>query len=194
MALSVSCTCCALVSASADCCGYLCYPSAVLRLWPLWSNSVPLSLIRCTLFVPLFLGCCVICHMVLIALKRRKVLRLPLRSYHLYNRISQFRFDNLDWRGLSHLLSSIGSVDDQSPQTTAHSFNHNPSPSSSHKYSRGMALYWRSQEDWTNLEIRLWWRRFLMAYSCSHLSNVFALFLLYLFFTMILIVPLSLIK
>ena len=31
--------------------------------------------------------------MVLIALKREKVLRLPLRSYRLYNRISQFRFD-----------------------------------------------------------------------------------------------------
>ena len=37
--------------------------------------------------------CCVIRHMVLIALKREKVLRLPLRSYHLYNRISQLRFD-----------------------------------------------------------------------------------------------------
>ena len=32
--------------------------------------------------------------MVLIALKCEKVLRLPLRSYHLYNRLSQFRFDN----------------------------------------------------------------------------------------------------
>ena len=31
--------------------------------------------------------------MVLIALKRGKVLRLPLRSYRLYNRLSQFRFD-----------------------------------------------------------------------------------------------------
>ena len=31
--------------------------------------------------------------MVLIALKREKILRLPLRSYHLYNRLSQFRFD-----------------------------------------------------------------------------------------------------
>ena len=52
MALSVSYTCCALVRASAECCGYLCYPSAVLRLWPLWSNPVPLSLIRCTCVVP----------------------------------------------------------------------------------------------------------------------------------------------
>ena len=31
--------------------------------------------------------------MVLIALEREKVLRLPLRSYRLSNRISQFRFD-----------------------------------------------------------------------------------------------------
>ena len=93
MALSVSCTCCALVSASAGCCGYLCYPSAVMRQWPLWSNPVPLSLIQCTHVVPLFLGCCVIRHMVLIALKCEKVLRLPLRSYRLYNRISQLRFD-----------------------------------------------------------------------------------------------------
>ena len=93
MALSVSCTCCALINASAECCGYLCYPSTVKRLWPLWSNPVPLSLIRCTCIVPLFLRCCVICHMVLIALKREKVLWLPLRSYRLYNRLSQFRFD-----------------------------------------------------------------------------------------------------
>ena len=93
MALSISCTCCALVRASAGCCGYLCYPSAVMRLWPLWSNPVPLSLIWCTCVVPLFLGYCVICHMVLIALKREKILRLPLRSYRLYNRLSQFRFD-----------------------------------------------------------------------------------------------------
>ena len=68
MALSVSSTCCALVRASAVCCGYLCYPSAVKRLWPLWSNPVPLSLIRCTCVVPSFLGCCIIRHMVLIAL------------------------------------------------------------------------------------------------------------------------------
>ena len=34
--------------------------------------------------------------MVLIALKRGKVLRLPLRSYRQYNRISQFRFDNFN--------------------------------------------------------------------------------------------------
>ena len=94
MALSVSCTCCALVKASAECCGYLCYPSAVKRLWPLWSNPVPLSLIRCKCVVPLFLRCCVICHMVLIALKSEKVLWLPLRSYRLYSRISQFRFDS----------------------------------------------------------------------------------------------------
>ena len=93
MASSVSCTYCALVSASAECCGCLCYLSAVKRLWPLWSNPVPLSLIRCTRVVPLFLRCCVIRHMVLIALKHGKVLRLPLRSYRLYNRISQFRFD-----------------------------------------------------------------------------------------------------
>ena len=31
--------------------------------------------------------------MVLIALKREKVLQLPLRSYRLYNQISQIRFD-----------------------------------------------------------------------------------------------------
>ena len=31
--------------------------------------------------------------MVLIALKREKVLQLPLRSYHLHNQLSQFRFD-----------------------------------------------------------------------------------------------------
>ena len=93
MALSVSCTCCTLVIASAECCGYLCYPSAVMRQWPSWSNPVPLSLIRCTCVVPLFLRCCVIRHMVLIALKRGKVLQLPLRSYRLYNRISQFWFD-----------------------------------------------------------------------------------------------------
>ena len=31
MALLVSCTCCALVRASAECCGYLCYPSVVMR-------------------------------------------------------------------------------------------------------------------------------------------------------------------
>ena len=93
MALSVSCTCCALVMSLAGYCGYLCYPTAVMRQWPLWSNPVPLSLIRCTCVVPLFLRCCVICHMVLIALKSGKVLRIPLRSYRLYNRISQFRFD-----------------------------------------------------------------------------------------------------
>ena len=92
MALSVSCMCCALVSTSAECCGYLCYLSVVMRLWPLWSNPVPLSLIWCTCVVPLFLECCVICHMVLIA-QCGKVLRLPLRSYCLYNRISQLRFD-----------------------------------------------------------------------------------------------------
>ena len=103
MALSVSCTCCALVIASAECCGYLCYPTAVKRLWPLWSNPVPLSLIRCTCVVPLFLRCCVIRHMVLIALKHEKVLRLPLRSYRLYNRLSQFRFDI----GLSSRLEKI---------------------------------------------------------------------------------------
>ena len=90
--LSVSCTCCAFVSVSAGCCGYLCYPSAVMRQWPLWSNPVPLSLIQCTCVVPLFLRCCVIRHMVLIA-QSGKVLRLPLRSYCLNNRISQFRFD-----------------------------------------------------------------------------------------------------
>ena len=68
MALSVSCTCCTLVKASAECCRYLCYPATVRRLWPLWSNPVPLSLIRCTCIVPSFLGCYVIRHMVLIAL------------------------------------------------------------------------------------------------------------------------------
>ena len=107
MALSVSCTCCALVRASAECCGYLCYPSAVKRLWPLWSNPVPLSLIWCTCVVPSFLGCCVIHHMVLIALKRGKVLRLPQKSYHLYNRISQFRFDrdkHQPWERKNHRL------------------------------------------------------------------------------------------
>ena len=31
MVLLVSCTCCALVRASAECCGYLCYPSVVMR-------------------------------------------------------------------------------------------------------------------------------------------------------------------
>ena len=92
LADSTSCTCCTLVKASAECCRYLCYPSAVMRQWPLWSNPVPLSLIRCTYVVPLFLRCCVICHMVLIA-QCGKVLRLPLRSYRLYNRISQFWFD-----------------------------------------------------------------------------------------------------
>ena len=92
MALSVSCTCCALVSASAECCRYLRYPSAVTRQWPLWLNPVPLSLIWCTCVVPLFLGCCVICHMVLIA-QCGMVLWLPLRSYCLYNWVSQLRFD-----------------------------------------------------------------------------------------------------
>ena len=92
MALSVSCSCCTLVSVSAVYCGYLCYPSAVMRQWPLWSNPVPLSLIRFTCVVPLFLRCCVICHMVLIA-QCGKVLRLPLRSYRLCNQISQFQFD-----------------------------------------------------------------------------------------------------
>ena len=100
MALSVSCICCALVSVSAGCCGYLCYPSAVVRLWPLWSNPVPLSLIRCTHVVPSFLRCCIICHMVLIALNVRRScdshwdliaciisylnsdLTLPLNRYH----------------------------------------------------------------------------------------------------------------
>ena len=80
-------SCCTLVSVSAECCGYLCYPSAVMRQWPLWSIPVPLSLIRCTCVVPLFLRCCVICHMVLIA-QCGKVLWLPLRSYHLCNWIS----------------------------------------------------------------------------------------------------------
>ena len=54
--------------------------------------------------VPLFLGCCVIRHMVLIALKHEKVLRLPLRSYRLYNRLSQLRFDNFD---ISKLCVSV---------------------------------------------------------------------------------------
>ena len=63
-----------------------------MRQWSLWSNPVPLSLIQCTCVVPLFLRCCVICHMVLIA-QCGKVLWLPLRSYRLYNRISHFRFD-----------------------------------------------------------------------------------------------------
>ena len=98
MTLPVSCTCCALVIASAECCGYLCYLSAVMRLWPLWSNPVPLSLIRCTCVVPLFLRCCVTCHMVLIALRCGKVLWLPLRPYCLYNRLSQFWFDKFIWR------------------------------------------------------------------------------------------------
>ena len=93
MALSISCTCCALVSASAGCCGYLCYPSAVKRQWPFWSNPVPLSLIQCTHVVHLFLRRYVVYHMVLIALECGKVLRLPLRSYRLYNRISHFQFD-----------------------------------------------------------------------------------------------------
>ena len=79
--------------ASAGYCGFLCYPSVVKRLLPLWSNPVPLSLIWCTRVVPLFLGCYVIHHMVLIALKTWRVLRLPLRSCRLSNRISQFRFD-----------------------------------------------------------------------------------------------------
>ena len=104
MALSVSCTCCALVRASAECCGYLCYPSAVIRLWSMWSNSVPLSLIWCTCVVPLFLRCYVIHHMVLIA-QCGKVLRLPLRSYRLYNRISQFWFDfGFWWNGSARLF------------------------------------------------------------------------------------------
>ena len=94
MALSVSCTCYTLVSVSAECCGYLCYLSAVIRLWPLWSNPVPSSLIWCTCIVPLFLRCCIICHMVLIA-QCGKVLWLPLRSYRLDNWISQIRFDRI---------------------------------------------------------------------------------------------------
>ena len=98
MVLSVSCTCCALVRASAACCGYLCYPTVAMRQWPLWSNPVPLSLIQCTCIVPLFLRCCVISYLVLIA-QCGKVLRLPLRSYHLYNWISQFRFDTLKTLG-----------------------------------------------------------------------------------------------
>ena len=65
-----------------------------MRQWPMWLNPVPLSLIQCTCVVPLFLWCCVICHMVLIA-QCGKVLWLPLRSYHLCNRISQFWFDKL---------------------------------------------------------------------------------------------------
>ena len=63
-----------------------------MRQWPVWSNPVPLSLIQCTCVVPLFLRCCVICHMVLIA-QCGKVLRLPLRSYRLSNWVSQFQFD-----------------------------------------------------------------------------------------------------
>ena len=109
MALSVSCTCCALVSASAECCRYLCYLSAVMRQWPMWSNPVPLSLIRCTHVVPLFLRCCVIRHMVLIAQKRGKVLWLPLRSYRLYNRISQFWFDNSQWYLSLIIRGNLGS-------------------------------------------------------------------------------------
>ena len=64
-----------------------------MRQWPTWSNPVPFSLIQCTCAVPLFLGCCVICHMVQIA-QCGKVLWLPLRSYRQYNRLSQFRFDS----------------------------------------------------------------------------------------------------
>ena len=66
-------------------------------------NPVPLSLIWCTCVVPLFLRCCVIRHMVLIALKHGKVLRLPLRSNCLYNRLSQLRFDRFS-RGLYNIV------------------------------------------------------------------------------------------
>ena len=122
MSLSVSCTCCALVSASAGCCGYLCYPSAAIRLWPLWSNPVPLSLIWCTCVVPLFLGCCVIRHMVLIALKCGKVLRLPLRSYRLSNRISQFRFDTKYILQMGHYLSKEPASKPQASATLMHKY------------------------------------------------------------------------
>ena len=105
MALSVSCTCHALVKASAEYCGYLCYPSDVVRQWPLWSNPLPLSLIWCIYVIPLFLGCCAIRHMVLIALKCGKVLRLPLRSYRQYNQLSQFRFDRYFVRRGSPVLT-----------------------------------------------------------------------------------------
>ena len=64
-----------------------------MRQWPIWLNPVPLSLIWWTQVVPSFLRCYVICHAELIA-QCGKVLQLPLRSYRLYNRISQFRFDS----------------------------------------------------------------------------------------------------
>ena len=54
---------------------------------------IPDSVHMCCTLVP---GCYVIHHMVLIALECGKVLRLPLRSYRLYNRISQFRFDRIE--------------------------------------------------------------------------------------------------
>ena len=94
MALSVSCTCCALVSTSAGCWGYLCYPSAIMRLWPLVIKPcalIPDSVHTCCTLVPEML-----CHPshVLIA-QWGKVLQLPLRSYCLSHWISQFWFDKL---------------------------------------------------------------------------------------------------
>ena len=69
MVQSVSCTCCALVRVSAECCRYLCSVSCLKRQWPLWLNPVPLSLILYTCGVPDDLDSCVVCHAVLIALK-----------------------------------------------------------------------------------------------------------------------------
>ena len=86
-------SCCSWRYQSAAHAADTCVPSAItMRQWPMWLNPVPLSLIRCTCVVLLFLRCYVICHAVLIA-QCGKVLRLPLRSYHLHNGISQFRFD-----------------------------------------------------------------------------------------------------
>ena len=47
--------------------------------------------------------------MVLIAQEREKVLRLPLRSYRLYNRLSQFRFDNFGVE--DHVFGSVSHED-----------------------------------------------------------------------------------
>ena len=97
MALSISCTCCALVSTSAGRCRYLCYPSAVMRLWPLVIKPCALIPDLVHMRHTLVPRCCVIRHMVLIALICGKILWLPLRSYRLYNRISQFQFDRPLW-------------------------------------------------------------------------------------------------
>ena len=102
MVLSVSCTCCALVKASAECCGYLCSVSCQYEAVTHMTEPcalIPDSVHMCCTLVPemlCHLSCGTDCPM-------WEVLWLPLRSNHLYNWISQFQFDSCNRHVTSYL-------------------------------------------------------------------------------------------